>query len=58
MFDSRLTRRDVLREAAAAMLAPHVAATLRQTVAEGYGDALLGAMVKAQRARLKGPADG
>jgi 3-hydroxyisobutyrate dehydrogenase-like beta-hydroxyacid dehydrogenase len=35
----------------ASMLAPHVAATLKQTVHEGYGDALLATMVKAHRAR-------
>ncbi|WP_034294270.1 NAD(P)-dependent oxidoreductase [Herbaspirillum sp. RV1423] len=35
----------------ASMIGPHVAATLQQSVKEGYGDQMLGAMVKAHKER-------
>jgi 3-hydroxyisobutyrate dehydrogenase-like beta-hydroxyacid dehydrogenase len=44
----------IAQYADASMLAPHVAATLKQSTDEGYGDEMLGAMVKAHRARQAG----
>ena len=38
----------------ASMLAPHVAATLKKSIEEGYGDMLLASMVKAHLARHDG----
>jgi len=45
----------IAQHANASMLAPHVATTLNQSVDEGYGDQMLGAMVKAHRARQSSP---
>ena len=45
----------IAQHANASMLAPHVATTLNQSVDEGYCDQMLGAMVKAHRARQSSP---